>query len=341
MEQKPSPVQDLFFETKVNRLTDSGLCTGTSDMKYQSDQNASLQLKTRSAFTLIELLVVVSIIALLIGILLPALGAAREAARSAACLSNIRQSSLAAYTSAQDYRQYIQTSSSDLLWGGTGAKPPVLADRYAYFGSNGAIKDWASALVPYMGGGDNDTFDNSDPDVSAAFICPSDPFQEGADPGHFIFNNVTTPNLRNPISYATNADLTTLRLPWQIPAEGLWTVGEQVLPVGGPPVGGNLDALKSPSSTMLIAEAGTRESSGAPAVNRGDVLMYSASQFVAGPNMGSLGNIANNTWSRVKLPIEVNNADRHNNTVNVAFADGHGEATREADWGDVNLSPHR
>ena len=293
------------------------------------------------AFTLIELLVVISIIALLIAILLPALGAARGAARNAACLSNIRQSSLASYTSAQDYRQHIQTSSSDLLWGGTGSKPPVKADRYAYFASNGGIKDWASALVPYMGGSESDTFDNSDPDVSAAFVCPSDPFQSDADPGPFIFNNVTTPSLRNPISYATNADLTTLRLPWQTASEGLWTVGEQVLPVGGAPVGGDLDALKNASSTMLFAEAGTRESSGGNAVNRGDVLMYTASSWVAGPNPGSLGNIANNDWSKVKLPIEANNADRHNDAINIAFADGHGEATREADWGDVNLSPHR
>ena len=234
-----------------------------------------------------------------------------------------------------------QTSTSDLLWGGTGVKPPVKADRYAYFSDTGAIKDWASALVPYMGGSGNDTFDDSDPKVSAAFICPSDPYQTGTDAGHFIFNNVTTPNLRNPISYATNADLTTLRLPWQSASEGIWAPGEQVLPVDGPPVGGNLDALKSPSNTMLFAEGGTREDSGGNAVNRGDVLMYTASSWVSGPNPGSLGNIANNAWSSVKLPIEANNADRHNGVVNVAFADGHGEATREADWGDVNLSPHR
>jgi prepilin-type N-terminal cleavage/methylation domain-containing protein/prepilin-type processing-associated H-X9-DG protein len=53
--------------------------------------------RTQHAFTLVELLVVIAVIAVLIALLLPALKKAREQALQVACLSNMRQISLATF----------------------------------------------------------------------------------------------------------------------------------------------------------------------------------------------------------------------------------------------------
>jgi len=298
-----------------------------------------------AGFTLIELLVVISIIALLIAILLPALGAARNAARTIQCLSNVRQMGIAAFTSSADYQNYIQTSTSDRTWGL--GRPPVNADKYAYFSGSNRIKDWASALVPYMGGGAGDTFDSTDDKVSRAFVCPSDPNMSGADPGYKIWTNTSEPYSNNKrISYGTNADVTTLRQPWlPIPNEGIWSTdpsNQQILVVGGPPVGGSLDQIRSASKTMLFADCGNQPWNGdSQPVDRNDVLMYTASTWVGGTEPGTLGAIYESDWASVKMPLEKNNGDRHNDTLNVAFADGHGANINESTGDQVYLSPHK
>jgi len=180
-----------------------------------------------AGFTLIELLVVISIIALLIAILLPALGAARNAARTIQCLSNVRQMGIAAFTSSADYQNYVQASSNQDVLNMTSSSK---RDRYAFF-SDGSMKDWASALVPYMGGGANDTFDTTDTKVSRAFVCPSDPFQnDSVDPGHKVFNNISAGLFNNsPLSYGTNADMTSL----VVGGQGFWTPTQEIYPSAG------------------------------------------------------------------------------------------------------------
>lgn len=295
---------------------------------------------TRKAFTLIELLVVISIIALLISILLPALGAARDAALNLQCLSNARQMSIAGNTFAVDHRNTVPISSTDSVWTSTGSIPSELNGRVAIHPDGPPrIKDWASALVPYMGGGENVAFDEADPKVSQAFRCPSDPYQEG----HYLGNNITS-GLTNyaPISYGVNADLTT----WdenKADEQAYWGYSQMIAPVGGRPVAGSLDLTKSPTNTMFFADGGTRQQSGGSPVNRGDVLMYTGSTWIGGDEPGTLGAIYDAAWARVKLPIADNaeSADRHNNAMNVAFADGHATSVRPDGMDQVNLSPHK
>ncbi len=313
--------------------------------------------KTRAGFTLIELLVVISIIALLIGILLPALGAARQTARTAGCLSNIRQMAIATYSFAADHNQYIQSTTSDLAYDKN--NPPSIIARYnERFPSNspGAdgdpnrIKDWASAIVPYMGGSQGSTFE--DDDVSDAFQCPADPALDDDDnprtsppddPGYRIVNNVK-PGLDQAyeISYAPNTDISAL----VIGGVGKWWSGSPNIEPPNQkgdadlPAQGNLDAVKGASETMLYADAGTFAEGGSNPIALSDVLVYTASEYI-GNGGGTLKDIRESTNNIArKLPMSFNDGDRHRDAINVAFADGHAASVTEGGFGDVKLTPH-
>jgi prepilin-type N-terminal cleavage/methylation domain-containing protein/prepilin-type processing-associated H-X9-DG protein len=92
----------------------------------------------RKAFTLVELLVVIAIIAVLIAILLPALGRARQQAQSVACMSNLRQMSMAAVMFSNEHKGYLlkpwyntkPTATSTEDWG---FRDPLVGWQYIIY----------------------------------------------------------------------------------------------------------------------------------------------------------------------------------------------------------------
>jgi prepilin-type N-terminal cleavage/methylation domain-containing protein/prepilin-type processing-associated H-X9-DG protein len=96
-----------------------------------------------NAFTLIELLVVIAIIAILAAMLLPALGSAKEAGRRIACLSNMRQLSLASQMYVNDNQNTYPPRSETNSWPN---------QFYDYYGKNVKLllcpTDVASSILP-------------------------------------------------------------------------------------------------------------------------------------------------------------------------------------------------
>jgi prepilin-type N-terminal cleavage/methylation domain-containing protein/prepilin-type processing-associated H-X9-DG protein len=308
----------------------------------------------RTGFTLIELLVVISIIALLVGILLPALGAARRTAQNSQCLSNVRQMNTAAMSFAADHRFHIQISSTDTVWGGRAVPvPSELRGKVATFqGTSGGIKDYASALVPYLGGDANSDFEAADTKVSKVYICPSDPSAEADPPGYTIWNNITGGNKDNlPISYGVNADATTFKYK----GSAVWAGGQVIEPYNGEVTNGSLDLVRSTSSTMIFADCGTRAGVGGNIFIAGDQLFYTASTNLPlntdDDKAGTLAAVfdAPNPNFKFRIPVSDNDtagsatgpADRHSDRINVAFADGHAASFDKGSFDQVYISPRR
>src|SRR5436305_8875180 len=142
-------------------------------------------MKRKQAFTLVVLLVVIGIIALLISILLPSLMKARRAAQTVQCLSNLRQLSLAAVQFANDHKGFVQTT--------TDYNYVIAVDKYRQryeYRDDGTLKDWASALLPYLGGKKSDDFSTAGSKQTKVFQCPSDRWLDDPAPGYGLVNNI-------------------------------------------------------------------------------------------------------------------------------------------------------
>jgi prepilin-type N-terminal cleavage/methylation domain-containing protein/prepilin-type processing-associated H-X9-DG protein len=111
---------------------------------------------TRRAFTLIELLVVIAIIAILAAILFPVFAQAKDAAKKTQCVSNTKQTALAAMMYATDFDDilpkhdnngsciYLESPCASPDWGDM--RPPQ--NNAANYNAGGSVMYWG-AIEPY------------------------------------------------------------------------------------------------------------------------------------------------------------------------------------------------
>ncbi|QDU70945.1 type II secretion system protein [Mucisphaera calidilacus] len=330
----------------------------------------ALTTKKYHGFTLIELLVVISIIALLIGILLPALGAARRVARNASCLSNGRQMNVAANVFALDHRDTFPVTTEDQWIQAEFPGDPRFAYRSDQAGGK-KLKDFASALIPYLGGGENDTFwDQGDssqfrqnnPEV---FKCPSDPSLDTDNPGYLTMLNTTSgsgiPDGFLPLSYGVNIDVCSL----DTPSGNFIFASTTINPYAGEsisdakPVGGNQGKVTKPSQTMLYADLGNRPSDEDTNVQpaqggawhlRSDTLFITSNNHSVVDDLSLRGTLAGHFADyrlRMKLPVagqdegtRLSGIDgRHGDSMNTFFVDGHAESVNPKGADKVFITP--
>jgi prepilin-type processing-associated H-X9-DG protein/prepilin-type N-terminal cleavage/methylation domain-containing protein len=291
-----------------------------------------------AAFTLVELLVVIGIIALLISVLMPALNRARESAQAVQCLSNVRQMGMAAMMFSREHKGRIQ-SCSDHVWMAAN-DPQRIYFEYGQNGTDAFAKDWASALIPYLGGSHSDTFLVAPDKIRDIFQCPSDRWFHDPQPGYFLYNNVVDPTKPNPISYGINADIAAcLDRPGDGDGKfhlgGVMNVynGTRSRSGFGQPLNARLDRVQKGSETLLYADCGVRPQVGSVSdpLDRSDVLAFTTNW---NGNGGTLRSMQQASWLGGRIPM-----DRHRRKINVAFVDGHGETVGEHDFDKVRVSP--
>ncbi|MEM6257975.1 MAG: prepilin-type N-terminal cleavage/methylation domain-containing protein [Planctomycetota bacterium] len=296
--------------------------------RHTTKQNAAL---TPKGFTLIELLVVISIIALLIAILLPALGAARESARASACLGNIRSSAQGIFT--------YSTDNKDLLPGpNTSGSQLTLLDAGYTFKNNPEEPtqnfDWVSPSLGQGLGLVADRSDRVEQIFRDEFRCPSNEQTYSSQ----AFGSLAVPDTAPVSSYSMN---TAFMVNW------------------GPFPGGNPPQIYQRGFITSVIDSSVTEpyqigkitgASGKAIVmegaryvdnTSGEATFNGAEKQIDGGNWASHGPglsvlINNGNPYKWGTDQEKQNARtfayRHkNDTMNIGFLDGHGEAQTEAD----------
>ncbi len=129
----------------------------------------------RQGFTLIELLVVIAIIAILAAILFPVFAQARDKARGIACISNMKQASLAIVMYQQDYDESIPLGNQEYV-----------GEVYNYDMS------WIKSVQPYVKNLQMFVCPNGAYDSSTDGKPDADPTHSGAAGSETSLNQYTT-----------------------------------------------------------------------------------------------------------------------------------------------------
>jgi len=239
------------------------------------------------------------------------------------------------------------------------------------------VYDWASSLIPYLGGKTGQTFATAPDAQSKVFRCPADQWMDVQDPGYQLFQNVPTGN--HPISYGYNADIACVSAPPHkqpngTPIQGRFGYNDVVGAMWGPtsapyagtpklghPLQCKLSKISKPSEVLLYADCGTRPRSMTPApvapLDYNDCLYYTTNFManntgLAAEDQGKLSGVLKTDWLKLRIPML-----RHGGKIrtigstavqtvyveckiNVAFADGHAETVLQGRFNTVRITPY-
>jgi prepilin-type N-terminal cleavage/methylation domain-containing protein/prepilin-type processing-associated H-X9-DG protein len=263
----------------------------------------------RKAFTLIELLVVIAIIAILAAILFPVFGRARENGRRASCQSNLKQIGIAMLQYSQDYDEML----IDQWYGGRNASPAEGAaglrswhvSRYDT-GNNWLHYKWMDVAQPYIKSSQifncpsQAAYRTQAQTVNTGSLAPGTP----AFGPYIYYKDAPTPN-RNWGSYC----ITGVGFAFSEVGNAVYRAD---YPVHPPTDIRKMAAVEAPSTTAWVLD--------------GD------GDYSAGPQGGvwaaQAPPILNETQSTLGYRTLGAIAERHLNTTNVLYIDGHVKAQK-------------